>query len=202
MHTPFARKIVSNPSTCLFSCGSCMNENVVFIDNIFHPFCSHFVGSSSPTHSLFNQKKSFFGKRQITWHYVSRACSICRERTTLLPHGSVIVMWSISVSSFIFPWAHNGPDISIYRTGADGVSSCNKSDEYLLARFPVLIWSFSNVLSLLKSSYFFFERRRRHICYSGERIYNPHFNFSSETGTCSMIRLADSYKNPTEELKL
>ena len=78
----------------------------------------------------------------------------------------------------------------------------NKNDEYLLARFPVLIWSFSNVLSLLKSSYFFFERRRRHICYGGERIYNPHFNFSSETGTCSMIRLADSYKKPTEELEL
>ena len=57
MHTPFVRKIVSNPSTCLFSSGSCMNENVVFIDNIFLPFCSHFVGSSSPTHSLFNQKR-------------------------------------------------------------------------------------------------------------------------------------------------
>ena len=51
------------------SSGSCMNENVVFIDNIFRSLCSHFVGLSSPTHSLFIQKKSFFGKRQITWHY-------------------------------------------------------------------------------------------------------------------------------------
>ena len=28
------------------------------------------------------------------------------------------------VSSHIFPSAHNGSDISIYRTGADGVRSC------------------------------------------------------------------------------
>ena len=37
-----------------------MNENVVFIDNIFRPLCSHFVGLSSPTHSLLIQKKGFF----------------------------------------------------------------------------------------------------------------------------------------------
>ena len=124
MHTPFVRKIVSNPSTCLFVQRFFYERKCRFIENIFRPLCSHFVRLSSPTHSLFNQKKSSFGKRQVTWHYESQAGSICRELATLLPHGWVIVMWLISVSSFIFPWAHNGPDISIYRTGADGVSSC------------------------------------------------------------------------------
>ena len=110
MHTPFVRKIVSNPSVFLSS-GSCMNENVVFIDNIFRPLCSHF--------------------------FISDRSQWCPQ----LPS--------------------------------------NKTDKYLLTRFPVLIWSFYIVFSLLKSSYFFFERGRR-----------------------PMIRLADSYKNPTEELEL
>ena len=34
--------------------------DVVFIENIFRPLCNHFVGLSSPTLSLFIQKKSFF----------------------------------------------------------------------------------------------------------------------------------------------
>ena len=101
-----------------------MNESVVFTDNIFRPLFTHFVGLSSPTHSLFIQKAVFFGKRQIALHYMIRAGSICRELATLLPHGSVILTWSISVSSYMFLWAHNGPDISIYRTGANGVRSC------------------------------------------------------------------------------
>ena len=121
MHTPFVRKIVSNPSTCLFVLWFLYERKCGI-------YRQHIPSSLQPVrrlvHSLFNQKKSFFGKRQITWHYESQAGSICRELATLLPHGWVIVMWLISVSSFIFPWAHNGPDISIYRTGADGVSSC------------------------------------------------------------------------------
>ena len=119
MNTPFVRKIVSNPSTCLFvqrflyerKCGFYRQH----IPSSLHILCSHFVGLFSPTRSLFIEKKRLFGKRQITWHYMIRAGTICRELATLLPHGSVIVIWSISVSSYICPWAHNGPDISIYR---------------------------------------------------------------------------------------
>ena len=76
MHTPFVRKIVSNPSTCLFVQRFFYERKCRFIENIFRPLCSHFVRLSSPTHSLFTQKKSFYGKRQITWHYISRAGSI------------------------------------------------------------------------------------------------------------------------------
>ena len=41
---------------------------------------------------------------------------------TLLPHGSLIVIWS-QFRNIYFPWAHNVPDISIFRTRADGVRS-------------------------------------------------------------------------------
>ena len=34
------------------------------------------------------------------------------------------LLWFDLVSSYIFPWAHNGPGISIYRTGIDSVRSC------------------------------------------------------------------------------
>ena len=62
MHTPFGKKIVSNPSTCPFFPAVLVRTktDVVFIDNIFRPLCNHFVGLSSPTLSLFIQKKSFF----------------------------------------------------------------------------------------------------------------------------------------------
>ena len=60
MHSPFARKIVLNPSTCLFVQRFLYERKCGFIDNIFRPLCSHFVGLSSPTHSLFIQKKRFF----------------------------------------------------------------------------------------------------------------------------------------------
>ena len=62
MHGPFVRKIVSNPSTCLFVQRFLYERKCGFIDNIFRPLCSHFVGLSSPTHSLFIQKKSFFAQ--------------------------------------------------------------------------------------------------------------------------------------------
>ena len=61
-----------------------------------------------PKEKLFWQETNY-----LTLYCISWAGSICRELATLLPHGSVIAMWSITVSSFIFPWAHNGPDISI-----------------------------------------------------------------------------------------
>lgn len=94
-----------------------------------------------------------------------QAFSICRELATLLPHGSVIVMWSISVSPYIFPWAHNGPDIFIYRTGANGVRSA-------LPCFHLIIFHLI-VLSLLKSSCFFLERERRHIFTMGRETTTP-----------------------------
>ena len=75
-------------------------------------------------HCSSNGKGLFSSNGLITWwHYMSRAGSICRELGTLYPHGSLIVMLS-SFVIHIFPWAHTGPDISIYRTGADGVRSC------------------------------------------------------------------------------
>ena len=86
------------------SSGSCMNENVVFIDNIFRSLCSHFVGLSSPTHSFVHPKEKFFWQETnyLTLYCISWAGSICRELATLLPHGSIIVMWSITVSSLYF----------------------------------------------------------------------------------------------------
>ena len=81
------------------------------------------------------------------------------------------------VSSHIFPWAHTGPYISIYRTGADGVRSC-LATKPISTSYRSFAFSFDNfffALSLLKSSYFFFERGLRHIFYvKGENIQPPH----------------------------
>ena len=100
---------------------------MIVIDNIFCPSrCSHFVGlSSSPTLIVHPTGKVFFFFKVTGWlhDYMSRAGSICRELGTLYPHGSLIVMWS-SFIIYIFPWAHTGPDIPMYRTGTDGVRSC------------------------------------------------------------------------------
>ena len=95
---------------------------------------------------------------------MSRAGSICRELGTLYPHGSLIVMLS-SFVIHIFSWAHTGPDISIYRTGADGVRSC-LATKPISTSYRAFAFSFDRfffAVSLLKSSYFFFERGLRHI---------------------------------------
>ena len=208
MNTPFVRKIVSNPSTCLFvqrflcerKCGFYRQH----IPSSLHILCSHFVGLSSPTRSLFIEKKRFFGKRQITWHIWSGQVQFVKN----LPRCSLMdrLLW-YDRSQFRHIYVHEPiMDLIFLYIGQEPMVSAvasNKTDKYLLARFPVLIWSFFILLSVLKSSYFFFERGRRHIFYGGERNYTPPppFNVSSETGTGSTIRLADSYKNPTEELE-
>ena len=76
MHTPFVRKIVSNPSTCLF-------VQRFFYERKCGFYRKHIPSSLQPfrtlvlTHALIvHPKKSFYGKRQITWHYISRAGSI------------------------------------------------------------------------------------------------------------------------------
>ena len=84
MHTrPLWEKLFRIQVHVFLCCGSCMNENVVFIDNIFRSLCSQFAGSSSPTHSLFNQKKSFFWQEanyltlcEPGWFNLSRTCHV------------------------------------------------------------------------------------------------------------------------------
>ena len=126
MNIPFVRKMVSNPTTCLFvqrffyerKCGFYRQHSPSSLQPFRRLVLPHAL-IVHPKEKLFWQETNY-----LTLYCISWAGSICRELSTLLPHGSVIVMWSITVSSFIFPWAHNGPDISIYRTGANGVRGC------------------------------------------------------------------------------
>ena len=43
-------------------------------------------------HAHLSSKRESFCKGLIKWNYMSQAGSICGELTTLLPHGSLIVM--------------------------------------------------------------------------------------------------------------
>ena len=126
LHPPFVRKIVSNPSTCLLVQRFLYEPKCGFYRQHIPSSLQPFRRLVLPHALIVHPKEKFFWQETnyLTLYCISRAGSICRELATLLPHGSVIVMWSITVSWFIFPWAHNGPDISIQRTGADGVRSC------------------------------------------------------------------------------
>ena len=104
------------------SSGSCM----IVIGNIFCPSrCSHFVGlSSSPTLIVHPTGKVFFKVTgwlhdDIIWAGLVQFVENL-ARCTLMDR----LLLCDLVSSYIFPWAHTGPDISIYRTGVDGVRSC------------------------------------------------------------------------------
>ena len=122
---------------------------------------------------------------------MSRAGSICRELGTLYPHGSLIVMLS-SFVIHIFPWAHTGPDISIYRTGADGVRSC-LATKPISTSYRAFAFSFDHffffALSLLKSFYFFFERGLRHIFYVNGENTTPVYMLHDRVGR--FIQISD-----------
>ena len=69
VHTPQSKYV-------FLSSGSCMNESVVFTDNIFRPLFIHFVGLSSPTHSLFIQEANYMTLYDPGWFNLSRTCHV------------------------------------------------------------------------------------------------------------------------------
>ena len=89
-----------------------------------------------------------------------------------------ISQW-LSLFSWVKVYEYNN---SIYRTGADSVRSClaTKPISTSWRAFALSFDHFFFALSLLKSSYFFFERGLRHIFYvKGENTTPAPFNFKS-----------------------
>ena len=134
---------------------------------------------------------------ELGWFNSSRTCHVA---------SSWIARWCdvISVSSYIFPWAHHCPDISIHRTRdrsrVDGVRSC-LAKEPISRSQRVSAFSFDHFLlrylclNLPVSS---LNRDSATMFYRGEGNYNSPFYLSSETCKCSANRAGRWIQKPTD----